>query len=77
MPMMAQLLTQDAEAMLALIRRYPGVSLRMIERDFHDIFSQIPRSLALLSEERLIIYRVELVDDVEIGHVRILKFYPR
>jgi hypothetical protein len=49
----------------------------LIERDFHDIFIQIPRSLAVLAERKLIVYRVEFVEDAEKGYVEVLKFYPR
>jgi hypothetical protein len=74
---LAQSLTQAAAAILALIRQYPGVPLHLIERDFHDIFIQIPRSLAVLAERKLIVYRVEFVEDAEKGYVEVLKFYPR
>jgi hypothetical protein len=74
---MAQSLTQEAWAILSLIRRYPGVPLYVIERDFRHIYNQIPRSLALLCERRLIAYRVEIKDDEERETISVLTFYAR
>jgi hypothetical protein len=73
----AQSLTQEAWAILALIRRYPGVPLHIVERDFHHIYNQIPRSLELLWERKMITYRLEVKHDMEKGSSTHLTFHPK